>query len=104
MLTPGFHALQIHAVGKCEPNSVEPTGGPPGDFYSAGGVYQSPGHTGYPASGDLGQLQVASDGSATLVTTTESFTAYDLLAAPGTALVITAVGTDERLACGPITG
>src|SRR5699024_5264432 len=44
-LTPCFHCLHIHKVGKCEPNSVAPSGGAPGDFNSAGGYYQAPGHT-----------------------------------------------------------
>src|SRR6516162_11496925 len=26
ILAPGFHGMHIHAVGKCEPNSVAPTG------------------------------------------------------------------------------
>jgi Cu-Zn family superoxide dismutase len=28
ILEPGFHGMHVHAVGKCEPNSVAPTGGP----------------------------------------------------------------------------
>jgi len=63
VLSPGFHGLQIHSVGKCES----------GDFSSAGSVYQAPDHTGYPASGDLTALQVRSDGSAKLVTTTNQW-------------------------------
>src|ERR1700740_3738843 len=31
-LTPGFHGVHIHKTGKCEPNSMAPTGGAPGDF------------------------------------------------------------------------
>jgi Cu-Zn family superoxide dismutase len=69
-LTPGFHGLHIHSVGKCEANSVAPTGGAPGDFNSAGGHFQKAGHTGHPASGDLTSLQVRQDGTAKLVTTT----------------------------------
>src|ERR1700757_2739510 len=30
ILAPGFHGLHVHGIGKCEPNSVDPTGGPPG--------------------------------------------------------------------------
>ena len=60
ILTPGFHGMHIHSVGKCEANSAAPTGGPPGDFLSAGGHLQVPGHTGHPASGDLTSLQVRS--------------------------------------------
>jgi superoxide dismutase, Cu-Zn family len=88
ILTPGFHGMHIHAVGKCEANSVAPTGGPPGDFLSAGGHFQAPGHTTHPASGDLSSLEVRANGAAKLVTTTDAFTAAQLLAAPGTALMI----------------
>ncbi|MEB3983031.1 superoxide dismutase family protein [Mycobacterium sp. 663a-19] len=88
ILTPGFHGLHIHSVGRCEANSVAPTGGAAGDFNSAGGHFQAPGHTGYPASGDLTSLEVRPDGSAKLVTTTNAFTAADLRNASGTALII----------------
>jgi superoxide dismutase, Cu-Zn family len=88
VLSPGFHGLHIHSVGKCEANSVAPTGGAAGDFNSAGGHFQAPGHTSYPASGDLTSLEVRSDGSAKLVTTTNSFTAADLRNSSGTALII----------------
>ena len=87
-LAPGFHGLHIHSVGKCEANSVAPTGGEPGDFNSAGGHFQVPGHSGHPASGDLTSLQVREDGSGELVTTTDAFTAEDLLAGAKTAIII----------------
>jgi Cu-Zn family superoxide dismutase len=87
-LTPGFHGMHIHSVGKCEPNSVAPTGGAPGDFNSAGGHFQAGGKTGHPASGDLASLQVRSDGSAEVVTTTDAFTAADLQAGTKTAIII----------------
>ena len=87
-LTPGFHGLHIHSVGKCEANSVAPTGGAPGDFNSAGAHFQKAGHTGHPASGDLTSLQVRADGTAKLVTTTDAFTAEDLLGGAKTAIVI----------------
>ncbi len=99
VLSPGFHALMIHAVGKCE-----------GDFESAGSVYQAPDHTGFPASGDLTALQVRNDGSAKLVTTTNLFNASDLRSSSGTALIVhqsadnlNAPSTGEsgkRVACG----
>lgn len=88
VLTPGFHGLHIHSVGACEADSVAPTGGAPGDFLSAGGHFQVPGHSGHPASGDLSSLQVREDGSARLVTTTDAFTEDDLLAGQGTAIMI----------------
>jgi superoxide dismutase, Cu-Zn family len=87
-LAPGFHGLHIHSVGKCEANSVAPTGGAPGDFNSAGGHFQVAGHTTHPASGDLTSLQVRQDGTATLVTTTDAFTAADLTGGAKTAIII----------------
>jgi superoxide dismutase, Cu-Zn family len=87
-LTPGFHGLHIHSVGKCEASSVAPTGGEPGDFNSAGGHLQVPGHSGHPASGDLTSLQVRQDGTAELVTTTDAFTEEDLLAGAKTSIII----------------
>lgn len=102
VLTPGFHGLQVHSAGSCEP----------GAFESAGSVYQASGHTGYPASGQLTALQVRPDGSAKLVTTTSGFTAADLRNSSGTSLVISAdpgnladssaTESGKRLACGVI--
>ncbi|AQA02061.1 superoxide dismutase [Mycobacterium sp. MS1601] len=88
VLSPGFHGLHIHSVGQCEADSVAPAGGAPGDFLSAGGHFQAPGHSGHPASGDLSSLQVREDGSALLVTTTDAFTEDDLLAGQGTSIMI----------------
>jgi Cu-Zn family superoxide dismutase len=112
VLTPGFHGLHIHSVGKCEANSVAPTGGAAGDFNSAGGHYQAPNHNGYPASGDLTSLQVRPDGAAKLVTTSSLFTAADLRNSSGTALIIhqdpgnfgnmPADESGKRVACGVI--
>ncbi|CAA0108983.1 Superoxide dismutase [Cu-Zn] [Mycolicibacterium vanbaalenii] len=87
-LAPGFHGLHIHSVGRCEADSVAPTGGAPADFASAGGHLQVPGHSGHPASGDLSSLQVREDGSAMLVTTTDAFTSEELLDGAGTAIII----------------
>jgi superoxide dismutase, Cu-Zn family len=87
-LAPGFHGMHIHSVGKCEANSVAPTGGAPGDFNSAGGHFQKAGHTAHPASGDLTSLEVRQDGTAKLVTTTDAFTAEDLLGGAKTAIII----------------
>lgn len=87
-LTPGFHGLHVHSVGLCQPNSTAPDGGEPGDFLSAGGHFQAPGHTGHPSSGDLSSLQVRNDGSALLETTTSAFTRADLEAGTGTSIMI----------------
>ncbi len=94
MLSPGFHGVHIHKVGKCEPQSVAPTGGAPGDFLSAGGHLQVPGHSIEPASGDLTSLQVHQDGTGMLVTTTDAFALDDLMTGQKTAIIIHA-GSDN---------
>jgi superoxide dismutase, Cu-Zn family len=94
VLTPGFHGVHIHRVGKCEPNSVAPTGGAPGDFLSAGGHFQAAGHAAEPASGDLTSLEVRKDGTGMLLTTTDAFTMDDLMAGEKTAIIIHA-GSDN---------
>lgn len=88
VLTPGFHGLHIHSVGKCEPNSTPPDGGDAADFASAGGHFQVPGHDSHPASGDLSSLQVRENGDALLETTTSAFTRADLEAGSGTSIII----------------
>lgn len=106
ILTPGLHHQHIHAVGKCEPDSVAPDGGPHGDFLSAGPHYQAPGHSGKPASGDLPALLVREDGAALLVTATDAVTKDELLAGDKTAVMLHgAEDTDDaetRVACGVI--
>jgi superoxide dismutase, Cu-Zn family len=106
ILAPGLHGMHIHQIGKCEPNSVDPMGGPPGDFMSAGMHYQAPGHTGQPPSGDLSTLEVRKDGAAYLVTTTDAFTRDDLLAGNKTALMVhggeDTPDAEKRIACGVI--
>jgi superoxide dismutase, Cu-Zn family len=87
-LAPGFHGVHIHKAGKCEANSTAPTGGAPGDFLSAGGHFQTPGHSTEPASGDLTSLEVRKDGVGMLVTTTDAFAMEDLLTGEKTAIVI----------------
>lgn len=84
-LREGFHGLHIHQIGKCEKDSVAPTGGPAGDFLSAGGHLQVGNANTHPASGDLTSLEVRSDGTAKLVTTTDAVTLDDI---KGRALMI----------------
>lgn len=86
ILSPGFHGLHIHEWGRCEANSVAPAGGQPGDFNSAGGHLH--GESGHPGIGDLGVLEVREDGSARLVTTTDSVNVDDLRGPQGSALMI----------------
>lgn len=94
LIAPGFHGVHIHKAGKCEANSVGPTGGAPGDFLSAGGHFQAPGHSKEPASGDLTSLEVRRDGVGMLVTTTDAFAMDDLLTGEKTAIIIHA-GADN---------
>ncbi|MFI9506699.1 superoxide dismutase[Cu-Zn] [Nocardia sp. NPDC052566] len=84
-LRPGFHGLHFHQIGKCEANSVAPTGGAAGAFLSAGGHLQVGSANAHPASGDLTSLEVRQDGSAQLATTTDTVTLDDL---KGKALII----------------
>jgi Cu-Zn family superoxide dismutase len=94
-LPAGFKGFHIHAIGKCEPNSANPTDASKvGDFLSAGGHLGAadaahPGH-----QGDLSSLQVRQDGSAELVTTTDAFDVGALLDADGSAVMVH-VGPDD---------
>jgi superoxide dismutase, Cu-Zn family len=98
ILSPGFHGLHIHAVGKCD-----------GDFTSAGEHFQASGHTGSPASGDLPPLLVRSDGSGKLVATSDGFTADELKGPQGSSIVLHQgasmddSSSDQRLACGVLS-
>ena len=88
-LSPGSHGMHIHAIGKCEANSVAPDGGAPGDFLSAGGHLTVAGQDGHPNhSGDLSPLQVRGDGAGMLVTTSNAFDKADLLDGDGTVIII----------------
>jgi superoxide dismutase, Cu-Zn family len=88
-LPAGFKGFHIHAIGKCEPNSANPTDpSKVGDFLSAGGHLGSaaaahPGH-----QGDLTALEVRTDGSAELVTSTDAFDMESVLDADGSAVMV----------------
>jgi Cu-Zn family superoxide dismutase len=112
ILSPGFHGVNIHAVGACEANSVAPSGGPSADFASAGDRLQTPGHSGQPASGDLPALLVRSDGSGKLVATSDAFTEDQLKASEGSSIVLhesadlgsqSSANSDKRIACGVLS-
>jgi len=81
-LTPGFHGFHVHAVGKC---TIE-EGVPP--FTTAGGHFDSGGHTHGDHSGDFPVLLVQSDGTANVKFKTDRFTLEALFDADGSAVII----------------
>lgn len=83
-LAPGLHTLALTSAGKCEPASVGPAGGNPGDFLSAGDPIGAP--AGQP--GPLVPLQIRGDGTGMLVTTTDAFKEDELLDGDKSAIVI----------------
>lgn len=88
-LPAGFKGFHVHAIGKCEPNSANPTDpSKVGDFLSAGGHLgaSSAAHPGH--DGDLTSLQVREDGSAELVTTTDAFDVEALFDEDGSAVMV----------------
>ena len=106
-LAPGLHNLQLTSAGKCEPNSVGPAGGNPGDFLSAGDPIGAAGQN------PLVPLQIRGDGTGMLVTTTDAFKEDELLDGDKSAIVIydksesTAAdvtgGAAKRVACGVLS-
>lgn len=89
---PGEHGLHIHSVGKCEASN---------GFTSAGGHLQVNGRTEKPESGDLMNMNVLKDGTASASYTTEAFTVDQIR---GKAVILhdlaPASGDAARLACG----
>ena len=75
----GFHGMHLHSVGKCESNSVAPTGGAPGAFLSAGSHLQVDGRTGHPSSGDLVSMYVSAGGTGETVTMSDAFKISDIV-------------------------
>ena len=66
-----FHGLHVHAVGTCDP-AANPV------FGSAGGHWDTGGHTHGAHLGDLPSVLVGSDGTASLTTATPRFEVGDL--------------------------
>ena len=112
-LTPGLHAVHIHAVGKCDPpdfNSAGPHFNPTGKQHGALNPQGS-------HAGDLPNLNVGADGSGRLETASEQIAlasgAASLWDADGSSLVVHAAPDDfktdptgnsgARIACGVLT-
>lgn len=88
-LTPGFHGLHVHAIGKCEADSPDPAdAAKTGDFLSSGGHLPGDGTEHPDHAGDLPVLQVGEDGTGTLTARTDRLTSELLLDSDGSAVVI----------------
>ena len=111
-LTPGSHAVHVHAVGKCEEPAFTTAGG---HFNPAGKKHGLKSPAG-PHAGDLPNMLVAKDGSARFEAKTDAITlkpgATSIFDSDGSALIIHAVADDYttdptgnaggRAACGLI--
>ncbi len=88
-LTPGFHAVHLHAIGKCEPNSADPSDpSMRGNFNSAGG-HLTPGEGDHPNhDGDLPALLVVGNGTGSLTAVTDRLSEPQLADQDGTAFIV----------------
>lgn len=128
-LPPGFHGFHVHAVGVCEPDSVNPADpSMTGDFLSAGGHLGAAEADHGQHAGDLPALYVDRSGFGDLETITDGFTLAGLSDADGSAVMVhagpdnyanvperyapggpdaTTLGTGDaggRIACGVVGG
>lgn len=88
-LTPGFHGIHLHTIGKCEADSADPSNpASRGNFNSSGGHLAGAGNEHPSHDGDLPALLVQSDGKSTLVAVTNRVTRAELVDADGTALIV----------------
>jgi Cu-Zn family superoxide dismutase len=113
-LPPGEHGFHIHQTGSCEPPAFESAG----DHLGAGEAAHGFDAPGGPHAGDLRNLTVADDSTATVDQATDGVTLSDggveLLDDDGAAIVIHAQPDDyatqpsgasgDRIACGVIEG
>ena len=88
-LPPGFHGFHVHAVGRCEPDSVSPSDpAMTGDFLSAGGHLGADTAAHGAHAGDLPLLHVTEAGTGSLTAVTDALTPADLADADGSAVMV----------------
>jgi Cu-Zn family superoxide dismutase len=87
-LTEGFHGFHLHAVGTCDPNTVDPKTGKKAPFLSAGPHFSPKATTHAHHAGDMPPLLVLKGGGANMVFETDRFTVGDLFDADGSAVII----------------
>jgi len=80
-LTPGFHAIHIHAVGLCDPAGAKP-------FASAGGHFNPTGKPEGMQAGAFPVLLAGANGAASTTFTDGNFAIGDLFGPSGSAIVI----------------
>jgi Cu-Zn family superoxide dismutase len=80
-LTPGFHAVHIHAIGVCDPAGAKP-------FASAGGHFNPTGASEGMQAGALPVLLAGADGEGQAQFLDGNFAIPDLFGASGAAIVI----------------
>ena len=112
-LSPGLHAIHVHAVGKCEAPAFDSAGGHFNPAQKKHGLKNPDG----PHAGDLPDVYVATSGSGRYEVLTDGITlkpgTISIFDADGSALVIHASADDnmsdpagnsgDRIACGVIT-
>jgi superoxide dismutase, Cu-Zn family len=87
-LPSGFHGFHIHAVGICDPASVDPATRRITPFFTAGDHYDPAGRKHGRHSGDLPSLLIAADGSGFAAFRSDRFRLNQLFDADGSAVII----------------
>lgn len=93
-LAPGFHAMHIHAVGRCEASAKDPSGATV-PFFTAGGHHHKGTQTHGDHAGDLPTLLVLRNGTAVLTVVTDRFRIRDLVAGDGSAVIVHALRDNQ---------
>jgi len=101
-LTPGFHAIHLHAVGSCDPAGAKP-------FASAGGHFNPTGKPEGMQAGAFPVLLAGANGEAQAQFTDTNFAIRDLFGPTGTAVVIHATADNygnipPRYSAGGVAG